>query len=98
MRTVRRYDLTYPALSYECIDMPEGAEVLCAKLSRGGPTIWALLDPKLPKVQRTFKVVQTTEDLTDENLRHLGTIEYFEGLVVNHIFEVLGGDEECEKK
>lgn len=67
------------------IPMPSGAEIVMATDVQARPTLWAEVDPNMPKVNRRFGVVGTGWPL-EEDAEYLGT--YFDGPFVWHIYEL----------
>lgn len=72
------------------IMMPWGAEILCAQLQFGTPTLWALVDPNQPPQERVFEVLGTGQAMEDNIKRkYIGTFQMNSGVFVFHIFEKL---------
>jgi len=73
---------------YPEVSMPEGAKLLHFGLQRNVPTIWALVDPLQPPMNRLFRFVGTGHQTSaEERLTHIGTtIDDDHGLVW-HLFE-----------
>jgi hypothetical protein len=70
------------------VEMPEGAEVLCAREQYGQPCIWFRCDPDAPKVTRQFAICGTghAAPSRDES-RYVGTAHLCDGSLILHIFE-----------
>ena len=66
----------------QAVEMPEGAQILHVA-DQGGPTIWALVDPKAPTTKRYFGVFGTGHDCPEDG--YVGTTHA--GGFVWHIFE-----------
>lgn len=68
------------------VSMPKGAQVIHVGLQGAHACMWAIVNPKEPKVDRKFRVVGTGNP--SDNLyaqRHRGT--WFDGPFVWHLFE-----------
>ncbi len=73
------------------VTMPEGAQVLAVQVQRGVPCIWALVDPKMPAVDRKFRWVGTGHAHQEAfwvDLDYIGSIQLEGGRLVFHLFEV----------
>ena len=60
------------------VEMPEGSIILPStlQLQEGVPTFWALVDPKKPKVQRTFFIMGTGREFPEGGtFDYVGTIQ-----------------------
>jgi hypothetical protein len=89
MKRIYKYKLENA--STQRIPMPEGAQILCAQVQNGGICIWALVDPDAPgKQERTIHVYGTGWDIgRTELLRHIDTIQFENGALIFHVFEVM---------
>jgi hypothetical protein len=67
------------------IDMPAGAEVLCAGAQFDYVMIWARVDPSAPMEKRVFHVVGTGDACPAG--KYIGTAFKFDGEFVWHVFE-----------
>lgn len=71
--------------------MPQGAEILSVGTQNDKPHIWAIVDPRLPKVRRVVYSAGTgTEALPEPHGRFIGTY-FLDCGEVYHVFD-LGED------
>lgn len=77
------------------LDMPEGARVLSVQVQGDKPWIWALVDPKAPKVRRTFVLMGTGHKRPaamfragslEASLEFVGTFQLSGGALVFHLW------------
>jgi len=71
------------------IEMPSHSQILSIQGQRDDICIWALVNPKLPVVARTFEIVLTGMPILPNSSyrKYLGTVLFDEGSYVTHIFE-----------
>lgn len=70
------------------IEMPEGAEILCAREQFGQPCIWFRCDPHAPKTTRQIAISGTGNPAPScDESRYLGTAQLGDGSLILHIFE-----------
>lgn len=62
------------------LEIPAGGEVVAVDLQDGRLTMWAMVDPTEPRVQRQFHVVGTGETF-DHPASYRGTVQMPNGLV-----------------
>lgn len=68
------------------LEMPEGARVIAVQSQGDVATMWAIVDPDVPKVQRVFYVVGTGRPLpTTGEFQYIATFQL--PPFVWHIFE-----------
>lgn len=72
------------------IRMPAGAALLNAQPQHGAIAVWALVDPNAEPCERRFRVVETGQPIDGEPGAYLGTVQFHEGRLVLHVFEVAG--------
>lgn len=71
------------------ISMPAFAEVLTVGAQGENICVWALVDPKIPSLKKTFRIAGTGHPITDdEKWRFLGTVFLYSETLVFHIFEL----------
>lgn len=82
---IYKYHLNWASTT---LDLHQNAQVLSAQLQSDMPVLWVLCDPALPKESRRFVIYGIGDSIAigDRNLRHLSTVQSFNGLVW-HIFE-----------
>ena len=71
----------------QVLSLPKDARVLCFQLQDDIPCIWAVIDDRAPKEERTFYIFGTGHPMTQEWGQYHGTIQQH-GLVW-HLFEKL---------
>lgn len=69
----------------QCVNLPRGAEILCAQIQRGAPCIWVKCDPKLPTSARRIFIYGTGHEIGAAYKRYIGTVQC--GDLVFHVFE-----------
>jgi len=84
MKTIFKYPLT--GAFKQTIKMPEGAEILCAQLQNGVPTLWAKVNDSNELKDRVIEVYGTGVEVNEYDLDYIGTVQDFAGLVW-HVFE-----------
>lgn len=93
MRRVYKYVLWSEEKGIEdwvILNLPKGAEVLTAQVQKGqGLVLWALVDPDLPTEERLFRVAGTGHPMPEKHVRHINSVQMFDGQLVFHVFEVL---------
>lgn len=58
------------------LDIPVGGEILCVQAQGDVPRLWALVDPKVDKERRTFRVLATGQEIPDiDSLTYVGTFQ-----------------------
>jgi hypothetical protein len=91
MKTVWKYQTHLEG--YLEINLPMGAEILAVqrqgKRKEDEVFIWCLVDTDKPTETRKFKFYGTGEDLDAESLKYIGTLQFFDGENVIHLFELL---------
>lgn len=67
------------------IEVPAGAELLCAREQYGEICVWYRCDPSGAKESREIAVVGTGHESPDG--RYLGTASLLDGRLIFHVFE-----------
>lgn len=70
------------------VQMQEGAQLLSCQVQYGVACIWAAVYATAPLESRTFVAVPTGGEIPQESKGFVGTVQYDDGDVVQHIFEV----------
>lgn len=71
------------------LEIPETHEFLCAQTQHDEPCVWALVDPKKPKIKKTLRIFGTGHDIVEpNNLKYIGTFQILSDLVF-HVWEQL---------
>lgn len=71
--------------------MPKGAVIIAIQLINEVPTMWALVNPRIKKESRYFKVFGTDWDIDTDIYplkEHLGTILASSGRLIWHVYEI----------
>lgn len=86
MRTIYKYEI--PVDDRFTLELPNFAEILAFGQQGGTPMIWALVDPELTKLRRTFVLVGTGNPVPDDVIaeNYIGTTQT--GPFVWHLFEL----------
>jgi len=72
------------------LSMPFGASILSVQVQREVPTIWAIVNPGAPMMDREFRCFGTGHPMPKGlPLDFVGTIQLFGGELVFHVFEVM---------
>jgi len=89
MKTIYKYLLTNHIRGGNNgkVSMPREAKVLSVQMVRGEAVIYALVDHRLPTVQRTFQVYGTGHPMPENPGRYLGTFQFLKGELVFHVFD-----------
>ncbi len=82
-RTIYKY--TLPLQDVVTLSMPAGAEVLSVGLQGGNITLWAMVHPTSPQMDRVFYLYGTGNPISGGEGRFIGTVQmnYF----IWHVFE-----------
>jgi len=71
----------------QTVRMPKDAVILCVHEQHGVPALWAMVDLDAPTENRTFVIVGTGWDTTQDPADCIGTVFVQGGRFVWHIFE-----------
>ena len=71
----------------QTIDVPEGAELLCAREQFEKICVWFRCDPSARKTQREIAIVGTGHPAPGNEGRYLGTASLQGGTLMFHVFE-----------
>jgi len=74
----------YPLVVYDMqiIEIINDAEILSIQVQNGVPCLWALVDPKKEKEERTFEIFGTGNPMMcDDDIRRkfIGTFQMYDG-------------------
>lgn len=69
------------------IEVPHGAELLCAREQYGQICVWFRCDPSAPKEMRDITIVGTGHPAPADEGRYLGTASLYGGNLMLHVFE-----------
>lgn len=86
MAEIRKYIIDYNRTD---IEMPLDSEILSIQNQHGKMVIWALTEPSKPVEVRTFVKVLTGFEMNEPSARYIGTVQFDNGLFVNHLFEII---------
>ena len=70
----------------QTVELPLGAEVLCAQAQYDTIMVWAKVDPQRYKEPRTFYVVATGAAVPEDAVTYLSTVQLFGGRLVFHVY------------
>ncbi len=71
--------------------MPKGAEIVAFDDQAGQPSFWAIVDTDQPQEWRGFTIIGTGHPApTEDEGRYLGTCKQLDGMLMWHLFELLG--------
>jgi hypothetical protein len=73
----------------QTVPMPHGAQALTVQSQYDVPTLWALVDPAAPKVDRLVAIFGTGHVRGHEEFDaadYVGTVQRFDGALVLHVF------------
>lgn len=86
-KTIWKYPLRL--VGEQAIQMPKGAEILCAQVQgEGAICVWALVDPKVEKEERMIVIYGTGHPVTDLHCKYIGTVQMDGGSLIWHVFEL----------
>ncbi len=87
-RVIYKYDLF--ATSKEEIQMPAGAEMLSIQMQFDKLKLWAIVDTnEAHRETKNILIYATGEEVTEDNIRFIQTIQMDRGNLIFHIFEKL---------
>lgn len=84
-RTVHKYPIL--VVDEQIVQMPIGAEILCAQVQCGTICLWALVEPNLTKEPRRIEIVGTGHEIDEADRKYIGTVQMRDGALVWHVFE-----------
>jgi hypothetical protein len=89
-----KYKLQNNPIVVSCIHMPKDAKIIRCEYQRCIDNwdkvdlcIWAVVNPKLPKVMRRFMVLKTGESIP-LHTEHIATVIGAQGQFITHVFEL----------
>lgn len=87
MKTIWKFQLAIT--DAQCIDMPEGAEILTAQFQSGALCLWALVDSLNQKRPRTIEIFGTGNPISEfiGTRRFIATAQMPNLPLVWHLFE-----------
>lgn len=71
------------------VEMPKGAEILCADKQGEVLCLWAIVDTEAEMEERLIAVVATGQEMGIDYLKYIGTAQIANGALVWHVFEVI---------
>jgi hypothetical protein len=79
---------TLKPVGMQLVEMPIGAEILCAREQREEMCIWYRCDPNAPKESRTIAIVGTGHPApSGRDARYIDTVSLRGGALIFHVFE-----------
>lgn len=70
------------------IEMPKGAKILSLQMNNKIPCIWAIVNPNAEKEIRRFNIYGTGHNITEDDLKYIGTFQMHNDMLVFHLFEI----------
>ena len=87
MKTVYKYVL--PVEDEVRISMPAFAEVLSVGVQNNAVCVWALVDPSVPSLHKTFRITGTGHPIEDpDKWSFVGTVQLYGESLVFHVFQL----------
>lgn len=87
--TVWKYEWEIPSDRFT-VQMPKGAEILCAREQFNKICIWARVKPQKEKETRKFVLTGTGHEAPEpDTARYIGSAQLDGGAFVFHVFELL---------
>lgn len=90
-KTIWKYPLLL--IGEQAIQMPKGAEILCAQAQRNHLCLWALVDPAAKKDERLIVIHGTGYPVPEVHnaykRQYIGTAQMDGGSLVWHVFEII---------
>jgi hypothetical protein len=78
------------ATDFQEIEVPAGAEILCAREQFEQICVWFRCDPDAAKEKRAIAIVGTGHPAPADDGRYLGTASLSGGQLMFHVFERVG--------
>jgi hypothetical protein len=87
VREVWKFPLSI-SQKYTEVTIPYDASILCVQVQYRIPTLWALVDPTEETTEvKKFRLVATGQTMMEVGI-YIGTVQFYEGSLVYHVFEV----------
>ncbi len=77
---------TLQVVDMQTVQLPRGAEILCAREQFEDVCLWFKCDPKEPPEQRKI-FIYPTGGAAPTDARYLGTVSLMGGNLIYHVFE-----------
>ncbi len=87
MQTIHKQSLTIETI--QAILIPVGAKFLSVALQKENLCIWYECNPAMEKITRIIHMYGTGHEVSNKQLRFIGTVQLYNGDLVFHIFEEL---------
>lgn len=85
MKVVYKYPITRSTTF--SLSLPLNSKIIHVDVQNDEAYFWALVDPNLPVVMRSFLLVGTGHQIIPDNVEHRGTFLVSGGIFVFHLFE-----------
>jgi len=85
MKEIRKYELS--SAMFQTFMMPGGAEILSAQSVDNILCLWALVDADRTPKERNFRIYRTGQDILNNFIEWVGTVQQAGGQLTFHIFE-----------
>lgn len=86
MKTIWKYVLKKREI--QSVFMPKGAEILSAQAQHQTTCIWVLVDTAAEPTERKIAIYGTGNPCPDDPGEFIDTVQFFDGELVFHIFEI----------
>jgi len=87
MKSIWKFSLAVKGL--QDVEMPKGAEILCADTQAEALCVWAVVDTDAEKEPRSIAVIGTGHEMGADNFKYIGTAQMKGGALIWHVFEVI---------
>ena len=86
-KTVYKYPLMID--DYQRVALPKGAQILCIKMQRGKPYLWALVDPEEMNMEEIHIRCAGTGHSIRGQVEYIDTVLTYGESLVFHFFKVV---------
>ena len=91
MKTIYKYNLSFPIDTIQEVEMPYGAQIISAKNQKEQICIWAIIDEEEERHEyRKFEICGTGTPIeSKKEMKFIDTVLMSQGTFVFHVFELL---------
>lgn len=86
MKTIYKYSIPVTQGDFQ-LDLPAGAKILTARLQKGKPQMWVLVNTDMPVASRQFYLIGTGDPIKETGLTYVSTLLLDADATVVHLFE-----------
>lgn len=73
----------------QSLELPKGAEILTVQIQHNVPHLWAMVDENATETEGVHIAMHGTGHTVPQNPgKYLGTVQFYGGALVLHVFEV----------